>query len=152
MAAEIATREAATAEAAAKAQEAAATAEAKKNRQEALKAAEAAEAAKAAAERQAAAAAAAAKAKGKQAQEAQKDNAAGGSTSDTITIAHHALNNDLPPETDDWELSEGGLPEGSTLSGSKALLEDPPEDEADSKKHKKIDKGKGSKGDPTPTA
>ena len=53
-----------------------------------------------------------------------------GSTSGTHTIAHHALNNDLPPEFDDWELSEGGLPEGSTLSGSKALLDEPPEDEA----------------------
>ncbi len=53
---------------------------------------------------------------------------------------------------DEWELSEGGLPEGSTLSSSNALLDDPPEDEADSKKHKKTDTGKGSKGDLTPTA
>ena len=58
-------------------------------------------------------------------------NIPGGSTSDTLTIAQHALNSDLPSELDDWELSEGGLPEGSTLSGSKALLDGPPEDEAD---------------------
>jgi hypothetical protein len=83
-------------------------------------------AAKAAAEKQTAAAAA--KAKGKQAQETQKDKAAGGSTSGTHTIAHHALNSDLPPDLDDWELSEGGLPEGSTLLGSKVLLDEPPED------------------------
>ena len=81
-------------------------------------------AAKAAAEHQAAAAAA--KAKGKQAQETQKDKAAGGSTIGTHPAEHGALNDDTPPELDDWELSEGGLPEGSTLSGSKALMDDPP--------------------------
>ena len=53
---------------------------------------------------------------------------------------------------DDWELSEGGLPEESTLSGSKALMEYPPEDEANSKKHKKINTGKSKKGKPTPKA
>ena len=37
------------------------------------------------------------------------------------------------------------------MLGNKALLDDPPEDEADSKKQKKTDAGKGSKGDPTPT-
>ena len=45
----------------------------------------------------------------------------------------------------DWELSENGLPEGSTLSGSKALMEDYPEDEANSKKNKKTNTGKGTK-------
>jgi hypothetical protein len=51
----------------------------------------------------------------------------------------------LPLDTEDWELSEGGLPEGSTLSGSKALMEDYPEDEANSKKPKKPHTGKGKK-------
>ncbi len=37
------------------------------------------------------------------------------------------------------------------MSGSKALQDGPPEDEADSKKHKKTNSGKGSVGDPTPT-
>ena len=57
----------------------------------------------------------------------------------------------MPPEIDDWELSEGGLLEGSILSGSKALLDGPPEDEADSKKHKKTNTGEGSMGKSTPT-
>ncbi len=51
---------------------------------------------------------------------------------------------------DDWELSEGGLPEGSTLSGSKALLDDYPEDEANSKKTKKTNTGKARRPDPNP--
>ena len=51
----------------------------------------------------------------------------------------------LPPDTDDWELSEGGLPEGSTLSGNKALMEEYPDDEANSKKTKKTNTGKGKK-------
>jgi hypothetical protein len=38
-----------------------------------------------------------------------------------------AQDTDLPQDLNDWELSEGGLPEGSTLSGSKALLEEYPE-------------------------
>ena len=49
----------------------------------------------------------------------------------------------LPLDADDWELSEEGLPEGSTLSGSKALLEDYPEDEANSKKVKSRTTAKG---------
>jgi hypothetical protein len=51
----------------------------------------------------------------------------------------------LPLDTEDWELSEGGLPEGSTLSGSKALMEDYPDDEANSKKTKQPKTGKGKK-------
>jgi hypothetical protein len=51
----------------------------------------------------------------------------------------------LPLDTEDWELSEGGLPEGSNLSGSKGLMEDYPEDEAISKKTKKTNTGKGKK-------
>jgi len=50
------------------------------------------------------------------------------------------------------ELSEGCLREGSNLSGSKALLEEYPEDEANSKKTKKNNTGKGKKGNPTPRA
>ena len=53
---------------------------------------------------------------------------------------------DLPHDLDDWELSEGGLPEGSTLSGSKALLDGYPKDEANSNKTKKTNTGKGKKG------
>ena len=48
-------------------------------------------------------------------------------------------------DTEDWELSEEGLPEGSTLSGSKALMEEYPDDEANSKKVKKPNNGKGKK-------
>ena len=54
----------------------------------------------------------------------------------------------LPLDTDDWELSEGGLPEGSTLSGNKALLDEYPEDEANLKKIKKTNTGKGKKSKP----
>jgi hypothetical protein len=147
-AADNAKNEAEAAEAAAEAQEEAATIEAEKKRQKALEVAAAAVAAKATAEK----AAAAAKAKRKQTQETQKDKAAGGSTSGTHTIAQQALNNDLPPDLDEWELSEGGLPEVSTLSGNKALLDDYPEDEANSKKHKKTNTGKGKKGKSTPKA
>ena len=50
------------------------------------------------------------------------------------------------PDMDEWELSEGGLPEGSTLSGSKALMDEYPEDEANSKKTKKTNTNKGRKG------
>jgi hypothetical protein len=49
----------------------------------------------------------------------------------------------LPLDADDWELSEEGLPVGSTLSGSKALLENYPEDEVNSKKPKKQNNSKG---------
>jgi hypothetical protein len=45
----------------------------------------------------------------------------------------------------DWELSENGLPEGSTLSDSKALMEYYPEDESKSKKTKKTNIVKGKK-------
>jgi hypothetical protein len=38
------------------------------------------------------------------------------------------------------------------MSGSKALLDEPPEDEADSKNHKKTNTGKGKKGKSTPKA
>ena len=54
----------------------------------------------------------------------------------------------LPLDSDDWELSKGGLPEGSTLSGSKALMDAYPEDEANSKKIKKTNTGKGKKSKP----
>ena len=58
----------------------------------------------------------------------------------------------LPPDMDEWELSEGGLPEGSTLSGSKALMEEYPEDEASSKKTKKLTTGEGKRGKSKPKA
>ena len=79
-------------------------------------------------------------------------NAEGGSTSGTHPPEQVALNDDIPPVLDEWELSEGGLPEGSTMSGCKALLDGPPEDEADSKKHKKTNTGTGKRGKPTPKA
>jgi hypothetical protein len=59
---------------------------------------------------------------------------------------HRAHDTNLPQGLEDWELSEGGLPEGSTLSRSKALLDEYPEDEANSKKTKKINAGKEKKG------
>ena len=53
---------------------------------------------------------------------------------------------------DDWELSEGDLPEGYNLSDNKALLEENPTNEANSKKNKNTDTGKGKKGSPTTKA
>ena len=64
------------------------------------------------------------------------------------TILQLAREAQLPLDAEDWELSEEGLPESSTLSGSKALLEDYPEDEANSKKPKKQNNGKGKKTKP----
>jgi hypothetical protein len=64
------------------------------------------------------------KAKETKAKEAQKAKAAGGSKRGTATIMQQAQATDFSQKFDDWELSEGGLPEGSTLSGSKALLEE----------------------------
>jgi len=135
------------ADAAAKAQEAAVFAEADKAKQEALEAA--ATAAAAHAEAQAAAATVAVKEKEKKPKEVQKAKAAGGSTRGIITIAQQAHNTELPQDFDDWELCEGGLPEKSNLSGSKALFEEYPEDEAISKKTKKTTTGKGKKGSPS---
>jgi hypothetical protein len=49
----------------------------------------------------------------------------------------------------DWELTdEDAPPEGSNLSGNKALMDDCPEDEANSKKTKKTNTGKGKKDNP----
>ncbi len=67
-----------------------------------------------------------------------------------IRFANQVLDTELPPNLDDWELSEGGLPEGSTLLGSKALVEEYSEDEANSKKTKNTNTGKGKKGNPKP--
>jgi hypothetical protein len=60
----------------------------------------------------------------------------------------HAHDTELLQDLDDWELSEGGLTEGSTLSGSKSLLEEYPEDEANSKRTKKTNTGKGKNSNP----
>jgi len=49
------------------------------------------------------------------ANEAQQAKAAGGITGGNLTIAHHAQRTSLPEDHGDWELSEGDLPEGSTL-------------------------------------
>ncbi len=121
--------------------------EADKAKHEALKLAAAAATAKAKAK--AKAAAAAAKAKETKDKEAQKGKTAEGYNRGTTTIAQQARDTELP-DLDDWELSDGGLLEGSTLSGSKALLEEYPEDEANSKKTKKTNTGKGKKGNPKP--
>ena len=49
----------------------------------------------------------------------------------------------------DWKLTdEDALPEGSTLSGSKSLMEQYPEDEADSEKTKKTNTSKEKKATP----
>ena len=68
------------------------------------------------------------------------------------TVSQQAQGTALPPDMDEWELSEGGLPEGSALSGSKALMEEYPEDEASSKKTKKPTTGKGKRGKSKPKA
>jgi hypothetical protein len=86
------------------------------------------------------------KAKDAKAKEAQKAKVAGGRKKGTGTTTQHAQDGDLPQDLEDWELSEGGLPEGSTLSGSKILLEEYPEDEANSKNTKNTNTGKGKKG------
>ena len=78
-----------------------------------MEAAAAAAAARAKAE--AGAAPAVAQEKGKRGKGAQKDKATGGNPSGTTTIAQHAQNTELPPDLDEWELSEGGLPEGANL-------------------------------------
>ncbi len=80
--------------------------------------------------------------------EAQMAKAVGGSNRVNTTTMQQAVATDLPPDLDDWELSEGGLPEGSILSGSKALMEKYPEDEANSKKTKKSNTGKRKKSSP----
>ena len=98
----------------------------------------------------AARAAAAAKGKGKKGKGAQKGKTTGGNPITTITIAQQALNTELPQALDDWELYEGDLPEGATLSWSKALMDDYPEDEANSKLTKTTDTGKDKVGNPTP--
>ena len=49
----------------------------------------------------------------------------------------------------EWKLTyEDALPEDSTLSGNKALIDQYPEDEAISKKTKKTNTGKSIKGNP----
>ncbi len=133
----------------AKAQDAAALVE-DKAKQEALKVA--ASAAVARAETEADAYAAAVKENGKKAQEAQKTKAAERSTKGFTTVAQQARNIELPQDLGGWELSKGGLLEGSNLSSSKALPEEYPEDEANSKKTKKTNTGKGKKDNSKPKA
>ena len=62
----------------------------------------------------------------------------------------HAQATIHPHDLDDWELIEDGLPAGSTLSSSKALMDEYPEDEANSKKTKKTSTGKDKKSKPKP--
>ncbi len=61
---------------------------------------------------------------------------------------HPAYTDDPNQEEIDWALSEIGFPGGSTLSGSNTLLEDYPEEEANSKKTKRTNTGKGKKSSP----
>jgi hypothetical protein len=145
--AEIARMATEAANAMAREQEAAAAAETERHRQEALAAATAAAMAGATAAKKAAAAAVAKEIarKGKAAQQAK---APGGSAGGNLTIAQPAMNASLPEDYEEWEISEGDLPEGSNLLGNKALLEDYPEDEANSRKNKKNNPGKGKKGQP----
>ncbi len=88
------------------------------------------------------------KEKERKAKEAEQAKAAGGSTGGNPTIAQHSQRTSLPEDHDDWELSEGDLPEGSIFSGSKALLEGYPEDEASSKRDKDNNPGHGNTGHP----
>jgi hypothetical protein len=74
---------------------------------------------------------------------AQMEKATTDAEGGTADPTHPAQNEDHDPDKVVWELSENGLQEGSTLSGSKALVEDYPEDEANSKKTKKTNTGKG---------
>ena len=62
-----------------------------------------------------------------------------------VDPTHPAQNKDHNQDERDWELSENVLPKRSYLSGSKALMEDYPENEANSKKTKKTNTGKGKK-------
>jgi hypothetical protein len=127
-------------------EEAAPAAEAQRHKQEALAAAAAALTAWAtAAEKTAAATSKEIERKGKAAQQAI---APGGSTGGNATIAQHAREAALPENYEEWEISAGDLPEGSSLSGNKALLEDYPEDEANSRKNKKNNPGRSKKGHP----
>ena len=51
----------------------------------------------------------------------------------------------------EWDLTdEDALPKGSNLSGNKARMDEYPEDEANSKKTKMTDTGKGKKDNPMP--
>ena len=60
-----------------------------------------------------------------------------------------AQDEDQQHDIADWDLTyEDGLPEGSTSSSNKALMDQYPEDEANSKKTKKTNTGKGKKGNP----
>ena len=82
----------------------------------------------------------------------EKGTAVGGNTGNTSSAAQHTQDGIPPNELDDWELFDGDLPAGSTLSGSKALLEDPPGDEADSREHKRTNTGTSNAGNHPPTA
>jgi hypothetical protein len=58
-------------------------------------------------------------------------------------------NEDQHQDIVDWELTdEEALPEGSNLSGNKALMDDYPEVETNSKKTKMMNTGKGKKDNP----
>ncbi len=76
--------------------------------------------------------------------------AANGMTTKSAKPTYPAHTDDPNQDEIDWELSENGLPEGSTLSGSKALLEDYPADEANSKKTKKTTPARKRKATPIP--
>jgi hypothetical protein len=78
----------------------------------------------------------------------QMEKAATNAEGGNADAIHPAQTEDHNHNEVDWELSENGLPEESTLSGSKAIMDDYPEDEATSKKTKKTNTGKGKKSNP----
>ncbi len=55
------------------------------------------------------------------------------------------MDEDPPQDLEDWELSEGELPAGFTLTGNKSMQEKYLEDEITSKPTKKPNTGKGKK-------
>ena len=93
-------------------------------------------------------AAAKAEATGARTKAANVEKAAADVKRGTAYPRHLAQNEEQNQNDVDLELSVDGLPEGSTLSGNKAPMDDYSEDEANSKKTKKTNTSKGKKGNP----
>ncbi len=62
----------------------------------------------------------------------------------SLPCQEHGVNHHLDGE--DWELNADYLPAGTSLPGSKALMDDYPDDETSYKKTKKKKTGKRAKG------
>jgi hypothetical protein len=69
----------------------------------------------------------------------------------TADSKNHAHGDDPHQDVVDWELTKDGLPEESTHSGNKALLDEYPENETNSKKTKKTNTGKRKRATPSPS-